>query len=62
MIGLDFDGGPPATPGLNGIRVLSVGLLHVEDCVIRNFKAASNNLGRRLRGLVGKTYGQRFCK
>ena len=41
--GLDFDGGPPNLTGINGIRVLKVGYLHVEDCVIRNFKNAAPN-------------------
>src|SRR5262249_13934230 len=38
--GLDFEG---LGTGLNGIRVISVGLLHVEDCVIRDFNGASPN-------------------
>jgi hypothetical protein len=41
--GLDIDGGPPGTPGVNGIRMLSAAYVHVEDCVIRNFKAVSPN-------------------
>lgn len=41
--GLDIDGGPPATPGVNGIRMLSAGYVHVDDCVIRNFKAVAPN-------------------
>ena len=40
--GLDIEG-TGVSPGLNGIRVLAVGLLHVEDCVIRNFNAAAPN-------------------
>jgi hypothetical protein len=40
--GLDIFG-TFATPGLNGIRVLSAGYLHVEDCVIRDFVSASPN-------------------
>jgi hypothetical protein len=40
--GLDIFG-TFATPGLNGIRVLSAGYLHVEDCVIRDFISASPN-------------------
>ena len=38
--GLDFEG---LGTGLNGIRVLSAGLVHVEDCVIRNFQGAAPN-------------------
>jgi hypothetical protein len=38
--GLDFEGTPN---GVAGIRVLKAGLVHVEDCNIRNFKAASPN-------------------
>jgi hypothetical protein len=41
--GLDIDGGPPGTPGVNGIRMLSAAYVHVEDCVIRNFKAVAPN-------------------
>ena len=38
--GLDIEG---LGTGLNGIKVLSAGLLHVEDCVIRGFNAAAPN-------------------
>ena len=41
--GLDIDGSPPASPGVNGIRFAQGASLVVEDCVIRNFKAASPN-------------------
>ncbi len=34
---LSINGGPPATPGLNGIRFLSGKTLNVEDCKIFNF-------------------------
>jgi hypothetical protein len=35
--GLDIFGGHPTTLGLNGIRMLSRGTLHVENCIIRSF-------------------------
>ena len=43
--GLDIDGsqGAGASPGLNGIRFLAGGALHVQKCLIRNFKGASPN-------------------
>lgn len=43
--GLDIDGsqGAGASPGLNGIRFLAGGALHVQKCLIRNFTAASPN-------------------
>jgi len=43
--GLDIDGsqGAAGSPGLNGIRFLAGGALHVQKCLIRNFKAASPN-------------------
>ena len=43
--GLVIDGGPPATPGLNGIRFLAGGALHVEKCLIKNFAASAANAG-----------------
>jgi hypothetical protein len=41
--GLDIDGSPPTSPGLNGIRFAQGGSLVVEDCVIRRFNAAAPN-------------------
>jgi hypothetical protein len=43
--GLDIEGlGMTAqASGLNGIKVLSAAAVHVQDCVIRNFRAASPN-------------------
>jgi Right handed beta helix region len=38
--GLDFEG---LGTGLNGIRVLSAAAVHIEDCIIRNFRGASPN-------------------
>jgi hypothetical protein len=38
--GLDFEG---LGTGLNGIRVLSAAFVHIEDCIIRNFRGASPN-------------------
>ena len=43
--GLDIEGLGMTTSasGANGVRVISAGLIHVEDCVIRNFRAAAPN-------------------
>ena len=41
--GLLIDGAPPGTPGLNGIRFLTGGVLHVQKCVIKNFVGAATN-------------------
>ncbi|MPZ57252.1 MAG: hypothetical protein GEU91_12295 [Rhizobiales bacterium] len=41
--GLIIDGAPPTSPGLNGIRFLAGGALHVENCVIKNFKGGVPN-------------------
>ncbi|MDP3896712.1 MAG: hypothetical protein Q8Q62_08550 [Mesorhizobium sp.] len=41
--GLDIEGAPPGSPGLNGIRFLAGASLHVQDCLIRNFAAAQPN-------------------
>src|SRR5678816_3633464 len=41
--GLDIDGSPPTSPGLNGIRFAQGASLVVEDCVIRRFNAAAPN-------------------
>jgi len=35
--GLVIDGAPPATPGLNGVRFIAGGALHIEKCLIKNF-------------------------
>jgi hypothetical protein len=40
---LSINGGPLNQPGINGIRVLSAASLHVEDCNIFDFTAASPN-------------------
>lgn len=40
--GLDIEGSGAANQvSLNGIKVISVGLLHIEDCVIRGFKSVA---------------------
>jgi len=44
--GLDFEG---LGTGLNGINVLTASLVHVEDCVIRNFKAAGAGNGNGIK-------------
>jgi hypothetical protein len=43
--GLDIDGSPGAgvSPGLNGIRFLAGAALHVERCLIRNFRGVNPN-------------------
>jgi len=41
--GLDIDGSPTLSPGLNGIRFLQGSSLIVEDSVIRDFAAATPN-------------------
>jgi len=43
--GLDIEGLGMTTsaPGLNGVKVLAAGSVHIEDCIIRNFRAASPN-------------------
>jgi hypothetical protein len=41
--GVVIDGAPPTAPGLNGIRFLAGGALHVQNCVIKNFRAAAPN-------------------
>lgn len=41
--GLDIDGSPNTSPGLNGIRFLQGASLVVEDCVIRDFDGAAPN-------------------
>jgi hypothetical protein len=39
--GIIIDGGPLATPGLNGIRFLAGKALHIQNCVIKNFAGAA---------------------
>jgi hypothetical protein len=43
--GLDIDGsgGTSGAFGLNGIRILAAGAVHIQKCLIRNFKGASPN-------------------
>lgn len=41
--GLDIDGSPPTSPGLNGIRFIQGASLIVEDCVIRDFNGTAPN-------------------
>jgi len=38
--GIDFNGGGGANPGLHGIRVLGAGFVHIQDSLIRNFRAS----------------------
>ena len=55
--GLDIEGAPPSTPGLNGIRVLAAGFVLIEDCTIRNFKgAAPNGFGIKLAPSAGLNF------
>ena len=41
--GLIIDGAPPTVPGVNGIRFIAGGALHVEKCLIKNFASAGPN-------------------
>jgi len=41
--GLNINGAPVTSPGINGIRFLQGASLTVEDCIIQNFKAAAPN-------------------
>jgi len=41
--GLDIDGSPATSPGINGIRFLQGASLSVEDCIIRDFGGAAPN-------------------
>jgi hypothetical protein len=41
--GLDLDGSPSTSPGVNGIRFVQGASLIVEDCTIRDFGAAAPN-------------------
>jgi hypothetical protein len=41
--GLDIDGSPPTSPGINGIRFLQGASLIVEECNIRDFGSAAPN-------------------
>jgi len=41
--GLEIDGGPDSSPGLNGVRFLQGASLVVEDSTIRDFKAGGSN-------------------
>lgn len=43
--GLVIDGAPPGTPGLNGIRFIAGGSLHVENCLIKNYSSSSAGNG-----------------
>jgi hypothetical protein len=57
--GLDIEGlgGTTQPSGLNGVRVISAALVHIEDCVIRNFKAAPpNGFGIQLSPSAGLTF------
>ena len=41
--GIDYNGAAGPNPGFNGIRVVGAGIVHIEDCLIRNFRAADGN-------------------
>ena len=41
--GLDINGAPPTSPGLNGIRFLAGGALHIEECFIHGAIGAAPN-------------------
>lgn len=42
---LDINGAPSATPGVNGIRVVSAASVHVENCVIDSFRSTTAGFG-----------------
>jgi hypothetical protein len=46
---LDINGAPSATPGINGIRVLSAASVHVENCVIDAFRNTSVGNGNGIQ-------------
>ena len=41
--GLDIEGSPPSSPGLNGVRFLAGAALHIENCRIRDSNGAAPN-------------------
>ena len=41
--GLDIEGSPPSSPGLNGVRFLAGAALHIENCRIRDSNGAVPN-------------------
>jgi hypothetical protein len=41
--GLDINGAPPSSPGLNGVRFLAGAALHVEECIIHGSIGAAPN-------------------
>lgn len=41
--GLDIEGSPPVSPGLNGVRFLAGAALHIENCRIRDSNGATPN-------------------
>lgn len=48
--GLYIDGlGQTASPGLVGVSIISAAHVHIEDCVIQGFKAASSTSGNGIR-------------
>ena len=52
--GLDIEG---ASTGITGVRVLSAGFVHIEDCTIRDFKgAAPNGFGIKLAPSAGLNF------
>ncbi|MDB5617790.1 hypothetical protein, partial [Tardiphaga sp.] len=55
--GLDIEGVGVGGTGLNGVRVISAGFVHIEDCIIRNFRgAAPNGFGIQLQPTAGLTF------
>ena len=45
LIGLDIEGGPPTSPGINGVRILAAGDVLVQDCNIHGFTNAASGAG-----------------
>jgi hypothetical protein len=52
--GLTINGGPPTSPGVNGVRYLQGARLNIEDCVIFGFTgAAPNGAGIMINNTAG---------
>ena len=51
---LSINGGPPATPGLRGVRIVLGAEVNIENCVIVNFNEASTGKGVDIANTTGK--------
>lgn len=45
LIGLDIEGGPSTSPGINGVRILAAGDVLIQNCNIHGFTNASSGAG-----------------